>query len=218
MRQENLAVNSIDRSCIPGHAIDRSLKELRDAEPEDAVTAHEEEADEFILYDRYHRPLLAVLRRMTRDQMLAEDLAHDALIIAIQRLRKGNLDTPEKLGPFLFQTARYLYIAECRRRQSRKTDCFSDLETLQMGEPAVEPAEELHQVLWEALAKLSQVRDRDILIRSYICDEPKGVTCEALALTPSQYDRVISRARNRLRDCSIFAANCSADAAESIGL
>jgi len=218
MRQENLAVNSIDKSCIPGHAIDRSLKELRHAEPVDAVSAHKEEAAEIILYGRYHRPLLALLRRMTRDQMLAEDLAHDALIIAIQRLRKGNLETPEKLGPFLFQTARYLYIAECRRKKSRKTDCFAELETLQMGEPAEEHAEELQQILWEALATLSQVRDRDILIRSYIYDEPKGVTCEALALTPCQYDRVISRARNRLRDCSILAVNPGANAEQSSGL
>jgi hypothetical protein len=72
--------------------------------------------------------------------------------------------------------------------------------------------------LWEALATLSQVRDRDILIRSYIYDEPKGVTCEALALTPCQYDRVISRARNRLRDCSILAVNPGANAEQSSGL
>ena len=43
-------------------------------------------------------------------------------------------------------------------------------------------------------------RDRDVLDRFYLRDQDKARICKELGLTPANFDRVISRARIRLRE------------------
>lgn len=61
--------------------------------------------------------LIAALTRMVRDVELAEDLAHDALVIALERWPKTG--TPEKPGAWLMTTAKRRAIDFLRRNRLR---------------------------------------------------------------------------------------------------
>ena len=47
-------------------------------------------------------------------------------------------------------------------------------------------------------------RDRDILVSYYAKEEEKGSICERLDLTPANFDRVLFRARSRLKQLIDF--------------
>jgi RNA polymerase sigma-70 factor (ECF subfamily) len=60
---------------------------------------------------------------------------------------------------------------------------------------AVTRAKAVRQVLQE----LPNPRDRALLVRFYLRDEPKADICRDLGLTEEHFNRVIFRARERLR-------------------
>ena len=72
--------------------------------PEDAAPEHlvaeigrgNREA-ESVFYAQYHRGLVLMLERRTGDRARAEDLAQDALLTVLERLRSSGIDHPERL-------------------------------------------------------------------------------------------------------------------------
>ena len=53
------------------------------------------------------------------------------------------------------------------------------------------------------IAELRVQRDREVLHRSYILEQDKSTVCESLGMDSTQFDRVISRARQRFRAIAI---------------
>lgn len=58
---------------------------------------------------------------------------------------------------------------------------------------------EQRRLLHEQIDTLRIKRDREILRRAYIHNETKPAMCAALVLTTSHFDRIIFRARERLK-------------------
>jgi RNA polymerase sigma-70 factor (ECF subfamily) len=52
----------------------------------------------------------------------------------------------------------------------------------------------------ELIAELPTERDRLIVKRFYLDEEDKGVICDELGLSPLHFDKVIFRARQRMKD------------------
>jgi RNA polymerase sigma-70 factor (ECF subfamily) len=50
------------------------------------------------------------------------------------------------------------------------------------------------------LRQLSISRDREILRRYYLSDDDKEVICRDLGLSPGHFDRVLYRAKQRMRE------------------
>ena len=155
------------------------------------------------LVERYSRGLLFMLRRMTGNPDLADDLHQDAFRVVLERLRGKGLSEPERLAGFLNRTARNLFIADYRKRARRKTD---DLE--EQAAPPADPApsQESRTLLDEEAAMVRQLveqlqpdRDRQILYRFYIVEEAKERICADLELSSLHFNRVLFRARQRLK-------------------
>jgi RNA polymerase sigma-70 factor (ECF subfamily) len=182
------------------------------ADPEEAARAASlvarihagEHAAEGELVTRYRSGLVALLRHWTRDRSLAEDLAQEALLVAIERLRSRPLDDAAKLGAFLRGTAHNLAVATRRREIRRQTSSASDLidgfvDATADPLAAAERAQEAH-LIHRLIGELTMPRDRDLLYRHYVAGEPKSRICEELGLDAVHFNRVLYRARVRLRE------------------
>jgi len=131
---------------------------------------------------------------------LAEDLRQETFRIVLQRLRSRGLDQPETAGAFLFGTALKLLCAE-RRRMARHCTPPSALEHVcdPRGTPLTHVLSgERDELLCSALAILAE-RDRQILWRFYFLGHQKEQIRLDLELKPPHFNRVLFRARERLR-------------------
>jgi RNA polymerase sigma-70 factor, ECF subfamily len=153
----------------------------------------------------YSRGLSYLLRRLTGDPTVAEDLLQETLHIALLKARTGAIERPESLEAFLRGTARHLWQAELRKRE-RRSRTFSGSGAQE--ETAVDPAPSVDTQLVQAedrlrvrrlLRELTQPRDREVLTRFYLAEEPKTVICRDLGLGADQFDLVLFRARKRFR-------------------
>jgi RNA polymerase sigma-70 factor (ECF subfamily) len=71
------------------------------------------EADLIAVYEQYHDPIYAFLRRATRDQDVAEDLLQETFARLLVSYRAGR--PPEQLRPWLYRVASNLVTSRGRR-------------------------------------------------------------------------------------------------------
>jgi RNA polymerase sigma-70 factor (ECF subfamily) len=165
-----------------------------------AAIARGEREAEALLVEIYGQGLLYVLRRETRDQDLADDLYQETFRVALVRLRKRRLAEPEKLAGFLVGIARRLIKAQ-RRARDRLLREPAELERIEATDPT--PYDQSLRALEveslkAAIERLSVGRDRELLGR-YLMDEDKDMICTALHMDGRQFDKVLYRARLRLK-------------------
>lgn len=156
------------------------------------------------MVERYSRGLRYLLRRKTRDPELAEDLLQETWAVALQRLRGPSIDNPGRLAGFLCGVARHLALNEVRKAARQKTSPGSDiLDLIPDDQPSpVRNASraEICRHVRKLLGDLSQERDRQILNLFYVREQDKETICRKLDVDGSHFNRVLFRARQRLRD------------------
>lgn len=153
------------------------------------------------LYVRYRRPLLQVFlqRRIARD--VAQDLLQRTFLQAIKKIRAEGLEDPSKLGGYLYRTACNLATAYWRGELARRRDV--DTELLVNLRDETQSLEERvdHEILARCvrtlMTHLPMARDREVLLRFYIQEEPKESICKSLELSDLQFNQVLWRARQR---------------------
>jgi len=153
------------------------------------------------LVERYATGITLILLKRTGNRQLSQDLCQDTFIIALQKLRTGEVRNPASLAAFLRQTAVNLSIEHFRKekRYISQKDGIISLQTA----PRDRKAERIDQrhartLLEGVIENLGQVRDREILRRFYLLDQDKSRICEALKLSAAHFDRVLYRARKRM--------------------
>lgn len=152
-------------------------------------------------YARYRSGLVLMLERRTNDKSLAEDIAHDALVAVLIRLRGSGIEQPEKLNSFVHQTAKYQLIG-WQRKSVNKTELAPNIEEIAIGDVTIDEQAIQEQTRMEVRRLISEMkvpRDRELLYRYYVRDQSKMTICDVLDLSPAHFDRVISRARNRFK-------------------
>lgn len=155
---------------------------------------------EFVKLTRFALWMILVKRGCGRDQ--AEDLTQEALMVAISRLRAGEIDDPSRINGYLLRTALYLQRGAQRRLSEART--VYDAENLDLfadgkADPLAEiDASQRQQLLRKALEWLRQPRDREVLRRHYLLEQDKREVCAELGLSLEHFDRVLHRARQRL--------------------
>lgn len=158
--------------------------------------------DEFVR--RYSVGLVTVLRVRSRDPELAKDLAQEALRVVLMRLRAGKLEQPDSLVGFLRGTALNLLANELRRSERRLADSSSDWMDQIVGESSdpydTVESEDLVQTMRKVIGGMKVERDRDLLWRYYVDEDPKDKLCAHFELSPEHFDRVLHRARLRLKE------------------
>lgn len=163
---------------------------------------------EELFYRRYFSGLVLMLERRTRDRGRAEDLAQDTMVTVLERLRGSGIDHPERLNSFVHQTAKYQFIGWLRKAANKTElipdydDRTDDVDTADEGLDKERARAQVRKVISE----MNVARDRELLYRFYVRDQSKPVICEALDLTPTHFDRVINRARNRFREAFLKEA------------
>ncbi len=162
------------------------------------ITAGDREA-EARLVELHGRGLTFLLQHLTGDHALAEDLYQETFRIVLEKARQGALREPGKLAGFIRGTARNL----CHRlaRHPRTVDIEALAEP---RDPAPNPLddrllEEDQRHVRRILRELASDRDRQLLYRFYIAEEPKERICAALGLGRRQFNVAIFRARQRFK-------------------
>jgi len=154
-----------------------------------------------------HRFLQSELRRLgVYNVDLAEDLAQDTFVTVLGQLRdpERSLADAAKLNGYIIGIARNLARAWRRKRNRQQTE--PDLERIarvcaQHGDPLKHVEQgELATLVRGVLEELPVARDREILRRFYLVDEDKHIICKDLAIDDIHFNRVVYRARKRLRD------------------
>ncbi len=158
---------------------------------------------------RFSRGLSLMLRRLTGNPALADDLLQDTLALALTKIRQGEVREPERLAGFVRSLARNLWIAD-RRKEARYVALDDGEEEAerparQLTDPGPAPLdlalanEEAKQVR-RLLSEMRFDRDRQLLQRFYLGEQSREQICEDLDLEPERFNQLIFRARERLRD------------------
>lgn len=159
--------------------------------------------DEQILITRYWRGLYFILNRRAQNPDLAADLAQDTFIIVLQKIRDGGIENPDALPAFIRQTGVNLLIAHYRKEQRRKTEVDEHIDTAFSEQCADLPtqlnAELLSELVRQVMQELPTERDRQLLSQFFLQGVDKAQLCDNFDLKPEHFDRVLFRARNRLK-------------------
>ena len=156
------------------------------------------------LWDRYCRGLLFLLRQRTRDPDLAQDLRQETFRIALEKLRRDDLNDPEKLAAYLRGIAVKLVSGDWRKRARQKTTADTEVvEQIAEAGSSVQDSvtrADIAGLVRRLIDELGVARDREILLRFYIRDEDKDSICTELVITPLHFNRVLFRAKQRFRE------------------
>ena len=153
---------------------------------------------------RYKDGVFVIINRIVRSQPAAEDLSQEALIIILQKVRRGDVREPERLSGFVCSVARNRAIEYIRK--PRDLSCDDEMGNIEfIRDPSPTPFEQVlikqrDMVVRQLINELKVKRDRDVLFRFYIAEETKEEICNQLGLTSKQFDNVIYRAKERYRE------------------
>ncbi len=155
------------------------------------------------LVEHYRRAVGMVLRHHFRGGDGAEDLFQETFRLALEKIRLGEPRDPEKLASFLMGLARNLALGHFRQKARRRTDQDSEtvarLARTQPSQLGTLLHEEKLAHVRRLIGKLSTERDRQVLFRFYLGDEAKEAICSDLGLSSLHFNRVLHRARQRLK-------------------
>lgn len=159
------------------------------------------------LVARFSPGLRVLLSRLTRDPALVEDIHQETLALVLTKVRGGELRQPEALAGFLRSTARNLLIGN-RRKEQRYQPLDAEAERLPSAGTVAGMAPQLRRAMEqevasqvrELLAELRHARDRELLVRYYLTEEPSHEICQDLDLEPKYFNRMLHRARQRMRE------------------
>lgn len=156
------------------------------------------------LVERLTPGLRAMLRKRIPDGLITEDLVQEALVLIVDHWRQGEInDLPQQI---LFSHATAVHLASnALRTEERRLRLIADYTRLPHADSAPGPEvsmmrKDLLDAIRDAVQSLPNARDRIILLRYYVGEESKASICQDLALDPRHFDRVLHRARTRLRE------------------
>jgi RNA polymerase sigma-70 factor (ECF subfamily) len=152
--------------------------------------------------ETYSHSLMLLLLKRTQDPDIAKDCCQKTLLIALNKMRAGEILKPESLMAFLRCTA--ANVAVTHFRTERRYSCIGDnvfLLKSEAGDAAVRAIDldTIRCLLNKVLDQLSVPRDREILQRFYLNEEEKSNICRDFGIKPEHFDRVLYRAKKRVR-------------------
>jgi RNA polymerase sigma-70 factor (ECF subfamily) len=129
-------------------------------------------------------------------------MLNEAIATAIVHTRQGRVAQPERLAGYVFRVALNLY-RNYRREFDNRAELRAGGDVVQHlpGAGAVDDALDsgVVRAVRGIVASLPTARDREIVKRFYLDEEDKDEICRSLGLASLHFDKVIFRARQRLR-------------------
>jgi RNA polymerase sigma factor (sigma-70 family) len=139
------------------------------------------------------------MRHLGREE--ADDRAHDAILIVVQAIRRGDLRDPARLPGYIRTVVRHLIATHIGRQvQTRQREvgieCAAEAGDTRANPEVAAAAHERTEIMREFLLGLSQ-RDREVLTRFYLLEQTKAQICREMRLTDTQFRLLKSRAKGR---------------------
>ncbi len=154
------------------------------------------------LIERYERGIRLILLKRTGNPQLAKDLCQDTFVIILRKLRAGELNSPDNLAGFISRTAINISIQHFRKEQRYVYSADGMFgPQLAHNDKKGEKLDRLtiRDMLENVMNQLAVTRDREILQRYYLSDDDKPIICGDLQISSAHFDRVLYRAKQRMR-------------------
>lgn len=151
----------------------------------------------------HYRWLLFIVRKKFNGTDLHMDIVQDAFILVIAKLKKQEVKQHHTIRAYLRTCAINIGYEYLRKNKKYASAVDQDyLALFEDGQTGI-----LDQMEWQegvdhvkqVIEELPTSRDRDILTQFYFEDQNKIQVCENLELSPAHFDRVIYRAKQRLK-------------------
>jgi len=156
------------------------------------------------LIAKHYTGLKLLIQRRVGDAEVAADILNQAACTAWEKWQTGQVRRPEEIGGYIFQVAMNL-LRNRRRTIAERADRRVDSEVLGQLPAEADAADRWLEKKIAARVKrllqdLPSQRDREILVRFYLQEEEKETICRDLGLSADQFDKVLQRARSRLKE------------------
>jgi len=151
------------------------------------------------LYRRFARRVRLFGLRYLRDGMAADDLAQQVMLIAIERLRAGEIRNPDEIGSFILSTSR-MVATGLRRTERRRQDIHMRVE---VTEPTAMPRDERFfdaDRIRPCLASMRE-RERTILLLTFYAERTAVDIAGTMGMTAGAVRVARHRAVDAMRDC-----------------
>lgn len=150
-----------------------------------------------------YRWLLFIIRKKFARSNNHEDIVQDTFMLVINKLKQGSINNPQTILAYLRTTA--INIGFEYLRKDKKFTSAVDQDYLEVIEDAKDDI--LSTIIWndkvkyvkQVLSELKIQRDKDILTQFYFEDQSKTSICKKLDLSSEHFDRVLYRAKQRLK-------------------
>lgn len=157
-------------------------------------------AEEAELCRRFERRLVLFGRRRLGSDDAARDLAQEALLLSLRKLRAGEVREPERVGAFILGVARTV-ASRWRSREARSLPL-----AVPDGEPAAgvtvpEPVDPLARSRVAQCVEALPEPQRAVVLLSFYAERTSAEVASALGLTSGNVRVIRHRGVARLRDC-----------------
>jgi RNA polymerase sigma-70 factor (ECF subfamily) len=147
--------------------------------------------------------LRTLLAQKAGDPQVGADLLNDAICTTWEKWQAGKIERAEQIAGYVFQVAMNL-LRNHRRAAGERSDLRAPaaaLDSLEAGSDSAADlgTSEMAKTVRKLLEDMDSPRDRMLLKRFYLDEEDKASICEELGLSPLQFDKVLHRARKRMR-------------------
>ncbi len=155
------------------------------------------------LIEKEYVGLRLLICRRTGDPQVAADILNDALCIAWERWCAGQIARPELICGYVFQVAINL-LHNRSRSVADRADRRADIEHIDTFHFTTDSTNREIEASMAArvrsfLSEMSSPRDRTVLVRFYLNEDDKSAICTDMGLSTLQFDKILHRARGRLR-------------------
>lgn len=152
------------------------------------------------LYALFGRGIRYYLCRQLGPQDL-DDRVHDTFLIVVQAIRRGELREPERLMGFVRTVVRRQVAASIEQAIHARRDVQDVEETTGLADHSESPEESLiskqQAEIMEIVLRGISKRDREVLTRFYLLEQPQSQICREMQLTETQFRLLKSRAKAR---------------------
>jgi RNA polymerase sigma-70 factor (ECF subfamily) len=149
-------------------------------------------------YQRFARRVRLYGLRHLGGEDPARDLTHNVMVLTLEKLRRGEVREPERVGSFVLGVARML-VHEHYRSRSREELLGNDPPPDHVLEP-VEPDRLASARLKKCMELLSE-RERAILVLTYYGEQSTKTIASSLGLGTGNVRVIRHRGIAQLRDC-----------------
>lgn len=155
-------------------------------------------AEEAELCRRYVRRLYLFGRRHLAREDLAKDLAQDALVVTLEKLRAGEVREPERIGSFILGVARLLSRSRMRDRARHEPIDATGPSSLIVEAATPDPL--ARDQVTRCLETLHE-RQRAVIVLTYYAEQSTEEIASSLGLTANNVRVIRHRGIAGLRTC-----------------